>query len=104
MPVPYFRPQISDAEIAEVTDSLRSGWLTTGPKVRRFEESFAAAVGGRFAVAGQWLPPTCYPRPGESARETVKRECRAARTAVAPEAPHPRPCITPSVSARGAWD
>lgn len=51
MSVPFFRPQISEAEIAEVADSLRSGWLTTGPKVRRFEEEFAAAVGGRFAVA-----------------------------------------------------
>lgn len=51
MSVPFFRPQISEVEIAEVADSLRSGWLTTGPKVRRFEEEFAAAVGGRFAVA-----------------------------------------------------
>ena len=51
MSVPFFRPQISEAEIAEVADSLRSGWLTTGPKVRRFEEEFAAAAGGRFAVA-----------------------------------------------------
>ncbi len=51
MSVPFFRPQISEAEIAEVADSLRGGWLTTGPKVRRFEEEFAAAVGGRFAVA-----------------------------------------------------
>ena len=41
MSVPFFRPQISEAEIAEVADSLRSGWLTTGPKVRRFEEEFA---------------------------------------------------------------
>jgi perosamine synthetase len=49
--VPYFRPQIGDAEIAEVAEVLRSGWLTTGPRVRRFEESFAAAVGGTHALA-----------------------------------------------------
>jgi perosamine synthetase len=49
--VPFFRPDIGDAEIAEVVAALRSGWLTTGPRVRRFEEEFAAAVGGRYAVA-----------------------------------------------------
>ncbi|MFN2386445.1 MAG: DegT/DnrJ/EryC1/StrS family aminotransferase [Thermoanaerobaculia bacterium] len=49
--VPFFRPDIGDAEIAEVVAALRSGWLTTGPRVRRFEEEFAAAVGGRHAVA-----------------------------------------------------
>jgi dTDP-4-amino-4,6-dideoxygalactose transaminase len=49
--VPFFRPQIADAEVEEVTECLRSGWLTTGPRVRRFEEEFAAAVGARHAVA-----------------------------------------------------
>src|SRR5689334_15357270 len=49
--VPFFRPSITEAEIAEVVHCLRSGWLTTGPVTRRFEEEFAAAVGGRYAVA-----------------------------------------------------
>src|ERR1700758_1253410 len=49
--VPYFRPSITEAEIAEVVNCLRSGWLTTGPLTRRFEEEFAARVGGRYAVA-----------------------------------------------------
>ena len=49
--VPFFRPNIGDAEVAEVVDTLRSGWLTTGPKVRRFEADFAAAVGAPYAVA-----------------------------------------------------
>jgi len=49
--VPFHRPQITDTEIAEVVSSLRSGWLTTGPRVRRFEEEFADAVGARHAVA-----------------------------------------------------
>jgi perosamine synthetase len=49
--VPFHRPQITDAEIAEAVSSLRSGWLTTGPKVRRFEAEFAEAVGARHAVA-----------------------------------------------------
>jgi perosamine synthetase len=49
--VPFHRPQITDAEIGEVVESLRSGWLTTGPRVRRFEEEFAASAGARHAVA-----------------------------------------------------
>src|SRR3954452_20367674 len=51
MKVPFFRPSISEAEVAEVVACLRSGWLTTGPLTRRFEEEFAAAVGARHAVA-----------------------------------------------------
>lgn len=45
------RPSIGDAEICEVADTLRSGWLTSGPKVLRFEKEFAEYVGGRYAVA-----------------------------------------------------
>ncbi|MFL6289914.1 MAG: DegT/DnrJ/EryC1/StrS family aminotransferase [Thermoanaerobaculia bacterium] len=51
MNVPFFRPELSEAEIAEVVDTLRSGWLTTGPRVKRFEDDLAAAVGAPFAVA-----------------------------------------------------
>ena len=49
--LPYCLPSIGEEEIAEVVDSLRSGWLTTGPKVRRFEEDFAKYTGARCAVA-----------------------------------------------------
>lgn len=45
------RPELLDAEIGEVLDTLRSGWLTTGPKVDKFEHSFAKAVNARFAIA-----------------------------------------------------
>jgi dTDP-4-amino-4,6-dideoxygalactose transaminase len=44
--VPFARPDIGEEEIAEVVDSLRSGWITTGPKVKRFEDEFAAFIGG----------------------------------------------------------
>ncbi len=44
--VPFFRPSIGEAEIAEVVDSLRSGWLTTGPKTMQFEKDFAEFLGG----------------------------------------------------------
>src|SRR5258705_8256585 len=49
--VPFFRPSINDAEIQEVVDTLRSGWVTTGPKVKRFETQFAEAVLGRHAIS-----------------------------------------------------
>src|SRR5258707_10318594 len=43
--VPFFRPALQEDEVNEVVATLRSGWLTSGPKVKRFEEEFAAAVG-----------------------------------------------------------
>jgi len=49
--LPYCLPFIGEEEIAEVVDSLRSGWLTTGPKVKRFEQEFAAYVGAKHAIA-----------------------------------------------------
>lgn len=49
--LPYALPQIGEAEIAEVVDSLRSGWITTGPKVKRFEADLAAYVGSSHAIA-----------------------------------------------------
>lgn len=49
--LPFAAPSIGEEEIAEVLDTLRSGWLTTGPKVKRFEEEFAARVGAKYAVA-----------------------------------------------------
>jgi len=49
--LPYCLPFIGEEEIAEVADSLRSGWVTTGPKVQRFEQEFAAYTGARHAVA-----------------------------------------------------
>ncbi len=51
MKIPFHRPDIGEAEIAEVVDSLRSGWLTTGPKVKRFEEDFSEYIGKDHAVA-----------------------------------------------------
>jgi len=49
--VPFMRPELGDEEINEVLDTLRSGWLTTGSKVKQFEQNFAKAVRARFAVA-----------------------------------------------------
>jgi dTDP-4-amino-4,6-dideoxygalactose transaminase len=49
--VPFHRPFIGEAEEREVLDTLRSGWITTGPKTKRFERDFAAYVGARHALA-----------------------------------------------------
>lgn len=42
MKVPFSPPDITEEEIAEVADTLRSGWITTGPKTKRFENEIAA--------------------------------------------------------------
>jgi len=43
--LPFSLPDIGEEEIAEVLDTLRSGWITTGPKARRFEAEFADYLG-----------------------------------------------------------
>jgi dTDP-4-amino-4,6-dideoxygalactose transaminase len=50
--LPFALPEIGEEEIAEVVDALRSGWVTTGPKTLRFEQDFAAFLGGGTAPAG----------------------------------------------------
>jgi dTDP-4-amino-4,6-dideoxygalactose transaminase len=49
--LPYYRPSIDETDMRSVTESMRNGWLTTGPKVREFEARFAAASGVKHAVA-----------------------------------------------------
>ena len=49
--LPFHRPALEQDEIDAVVDTLRSGWLTMGPKTRAFEEAFAAAIGCRHAIA-----------------------------------------------------
>ncbi|MFZ1343880.1 DegT/DnrJ/EryC1/StrS family aminotransferase [Thiothrix eikelboomii] len=44
--LPFALPDVDEAEITEVVDSLRSGWITTGPKTKRFESDFAEFIGG----------------------------------------------------------
>ena len=43
--LPFALPEIGEEEIAEVVESLRSGWVTTGPKARQFEQDFTAYLG-----------------------------------------------------------
>ena len=50
-PLPLSRPSLGEEEIGEVIDVIRSGWITSGPRVKRFEEEFSRYVGTRHAVA-----------------------------------------------------
>ncbi|OUD11666.1 DegT/DnrJ/EryC1/StrS family aminotransferase [Thioflexithrix psekupsensis] len=49
--IPFALPDIGEEEINEVIDTLRSGWLTTGPKTRLFEQQFAEFIGVKHALA-----------------------------------------------------
>ena len=49
--LPFSPPSISEDEIKEVVDTLRSDWLTTGPKTKRFEEAFRERLGSPAALA-----------------------------------------------------
>ncbi len=44
--IPFASPEIGPEEIQEVVKTLESGWLTTGPQVKRFEKSFSEFLGG----------------------------------------------------------
>lgn len=48
--LPFHRPLIEDEEINAVVDALRSGWLTRGPLVQKFEEAFAQYIGASYAL------------------------------------------------------
>jgi perosamine synthetase len=49
--LPYGRQSIDESDIQAVVETLRSDWLTTGPKVDEFEEAIAAWVGAKYAVS-----------------------------------------------------
>ena len=50
--LPFALPEIGDEEIAEVVDTLRKGWITTGPKAKRFEAAFAQFLGDETGGEG----------------------------------------------------
>jgi dTDP-4-amino-4,6-dideoxygalactose transaminase len=47
----FHKPFIEEDDIAEVADALRSGWITTGPRTKRFEEIFKNYTGAKHAIA-----------------------------------------------------
>src|SRR6476660_712315 len=50
-PIPFYKPAIGEEEVNEVVEVLRSGWLTTGPKVKQFEAEFSNYLGHGHSVA-----------------------------------------------------
>ena len=51
MKISFSPPDITEEEIKEVVEALRSGWITTGPRTKKFEEEIAALCGTKRAVA-----------------------------------------------------
>ena len=49
--VPFYRPDIADADVAEVVETLRSGWLTSAGRVQQLEAGFRALTGATHALA-----------------------------------------------------
>ena len=53
--IPFHKPHITDDEINEVVDTVRSGWWTTGPKTIQFEKDFNSFIGSKYSVsANSW--------------------------------------------------
>ena len=49
--LPFSAPDLDESELAELTETLRAGWLSSGPKTRQFEQEFAKFVGVKHAIA-----------------------------------------------------
>lgn len=49
--IPFHRPFVTDDELNEVCETIRSGWWTTGPKAKKFESEFNSYIGSKFSIA-----------------------------------------------------
>lgn len=49
--IPFHKPYVDESEVREVTDTIRSGWWTTGPKAQKFESEFNSYIGSRNSLA-----------------------------------------------------
>src|SRR4029077_3930111 len=49
--IPFYKPSIGEEEINEVVETLKGGWLTTGPRTKKFETEFAEYTRHRQAIA-----------------------------------------------------
>ena len=86
--LPFSPPLIGSEELDEVLDTLRSDWITTGPKVKRFEQSFAEMLGAPDALALssctdalQVALAACGIGPGDAVFTTTMTFCATAHVA-----------------------
>jgi len=49
--LPFHRPSVEEEEMQEVINTLRSSWITTGPKTKLFEKKFQEYIGCKHAIA-----------------------------------------------------
>lgn len=49
--IPFALPMTGKEEIAEIVDTIKTGWLTTGPKTKQFENDFSKFVSAKYALA-----------------------------------------------------
>ena len=49
--IQFAKPEIDDDEINEVVDTMKSGWMTSGPKTQKFEQQFAGKIGAKYSIA-----------------------------------------------------
>ena len=70
MKIPFSPPYIDDTVINEVVDSLRSGWITSGPKVKALEEEIKSFSGAKEVLCvNSWT--------SRSEERRVGKECRS---------------------------
>ena len=72
--LPFHIPDIGEEEIRAVAETMRSGWLTTGPRVKEFEAAFASFIGARHAIALNSCTAALHLAPALGAR--LDRELR----------------------------
>jgi dTDP-4-amino-4,6-dideoxygalactose transaminase len=82
--LPFALPDIGEEEIAEVVDTLRSGWITTGPKAKRFEEAFTEFLGD----------PSLHSLAVNSATAGLHLALEALGIGPGDEPPRPKSCAT----------
>ena len=59
MKIPFSPPDITEAEIEQVAEALRSGWITTGPKTKELEREVADLCGTSRAVVPEFTDSMC---------------------------------------------
>jgi hypothetical protein len=83
--LPFALPSIGDEEIAEIVDTLRSGWVTTGPKVKRFEADFAAYTAASHALGVNSCTADCTPpSPRSELDQATRLSCPRLPSALPP--------------------